>query len=227
MPEPARTLLEAALVAAVALGVGLCVNAVHPEGLSLTRDHFPAAAPQASMPANDEAPAADPARAAGRTAPVPDAVQAEPAVPEAEPAPAPGPAESAVLQRLHARGLRVLDLAEARAVFEDPAYAAGAYVFVDARGDDDYRAGHVPGAFQYDRFHPERHIDALLPACRAALQVVVYCLGGECEDSEFAALDLQHMGVDPQRIAVFAGGWTEWSAAGLPAETGARGGGDG
>ncbi|MBM3985771.1 MAG: rhodanese-like domain-containing protein, partial [Planctomycetes bacterium] len=143
------------------------------------------------------------------------------------PAAAPSAAGSAVLQRLHARGLAVLDLDATRAVFEDPACAAGAYVFVDARGDDDYRAGHVPGAFQYDRFHPERHIDALLPACHAALKVVVYCLGGECEDSEFAALDLQNMGIDPQRIAVFAGGWAEWSAAGLPAETGARGGGDG
>ncbi len=218
MKEPARTLLEAALVAAVALGGGLCANAVHPDGLSLGRDYFRTATPEAPAPAVEASPAVAPAVESGFT---------EPVLPAAAPAPAPGAAASAVLQRLHARGLRVLDLAEARATFEDPAYAAGAYVFVDARGDDDYRAGHVPGAFQYDRFHPERHIDALLPACHAALQVVVYCLGGECEDSEFAALDLQGMGIDPQRIAVFAGGWAEWSAAGLPVETGARGGGDG
>jgi rhodanese-related sulfurtransferase len=220
MKEPARTLLEAALVAAVALGGGLCANAVHPDGLSLGRDYFRTAAPEAPAPA----PAVE---ASPVPAPLIDSAHAEPVVPDVAPATGPGAPESAVLQRLHARGLQVLSLAEARATFEDPAYAAGAYVFVDARGDDDYRAGHVPGAFQYDRFHPERHINELLPACHAALQVVVYCLGGECEDSEFAALDLQGMGIDSQRIAVFAGGWAEWSAAGLPAETGARGGGDG
>ena len=199
MKEPARTLAEAALVGLATLAAGLAANALHPDGLSLSRDHFRTV--EAEIPAAGPAPPA--------------------------PAAASAPAEAEVVARLRARGLQVLSLAEARAAFEDPACAAGAWVFVDARGDDDYRAGHVPGAFQYDRFHPERHIDALLPACHAALKVVIYCLGGECEDSEFAALDLQGMGVDPQRLQVFAGGWAAWAAAGLAVETGARGGADG
>ncbi|MBM3984395.1 MAG: hypothetical protein FJ296_01690, partial [Planctomycetes bacterium] len=58
MKEPARTLLEAALVAAVALGGGLIVNAVHPDGLSLRRDYFRTAEPQAPAPAVEAGPAA-------------------------------------------------------------------------------------------------------------------------------------------------------------------------
>ncbi len=212
MKEPARTLAEAVLLGAATLGAGLVVNALHPDGLSLTRDHFRTAtdAPPAAAPPDAPPAPPGPSEAAG-VAPV---------------AAATGAVASEVADRLRARGLQVVSLAEARAIFEDPACAAGAYLFIDARGDAEYRAGHVPGAYQFDRYHPERHIEALLPACHAALKLVVYCLGGECEDSELATLDLQGMGVDPQRLQVYVGGLAEWTAAGLPVETGARGGGD-
>lgn len=223
MKEPARTLVEAVFVAAATLGAGLLANAASPDGLALTRDYFRTAAPTAPL---SQPVAAAPVPAAPPQAPAaPDEAHGAPVV--AEPTSAEDPATAAVIERLRARGLQPLTHAEALAVFEDPAREAGLYVFVDARGDDDFRAGHIPGALQFDRYHPERHLDAVLAACAGALKVVVYCIGKDCEDSELAALDLAGFGIPPHVLHVYAGGWSEWTAAGLPAETGATGGGDG
>jgi len=244
MKEPARTFIEALVVGAVALGAGLVANTLNPDGLSLTRDHFRTASPALV------APPAPPGMAAVVPRAAPDTPSADP---EAATAPATsgasgatgasgssrarGPAgaadgaqaaaDAAVSERLRQRGLQVVTHDEARALFEDPAYAAGAYVFVDARGDDAYRAGHVPGAVQFDRYHLDRHIESVQAACAGALKVIVYCIGVNCEDSEMAAQDLPAFGIDPRAVYVYVGGWTAWSAAGLPVETGARGGGDG
>ena len=66
----------------------------------------------------------------------------------------------------------------------------------------------------------------MLNPCLQASQIVVYCHGGDCEDSEFAALALtQSAGVPAQKIFIYPGGLTEWEASGQPVETGARGSG--
>jgi len=62
----------------------------------------------------------------------------------------------------------------------------------------------------------------VLPACLGALQVVVYCTGGQCEDSEFAAIMLRDAGIQRQNLFVYPGGINEWSALKLPVELGAR-----
>jgi rhodanese-related sulfurtransferase len=56
--------------------------------------------------------------------------------------------------------------------------------------------------------------------------VVVYCTGGECEDSHFAAELLREAGVPATNLAVYRGGIAEWEAARLPIETGPRGSGE-
>ena len=96
------------------------------------------------------------------------------------------------------------------------------FVFIDARDDRHYEEGHVPGAYQFDRYYPEKHLPAVLPACLTAMKVVVYCTGGSCEDSEFAALALKEAGVPQDRLLVYAGGMTEWGANGWPVEAGER-----
>jgi rhodanese-related sulfurtransferase len=257
MKEPARTLLEVLLVGAVALGAGLGANALNRDGLSLKRDYFrtatPATASEAARTSTDPgAPVAPttPASVTAHESPVPGHTAAGPTGAESASAPtsaaplatpttgagdaggaasaeAPDPVTEAASQRLRAEGLQVLTHAEAQALFEDPAYAAGAYVFVDARGDDAYREGHIPGAVQFDRYHPERHVADVTAACAGVLQVIVYCNGKNCEDSELAAQDLPALGIDPRIVHVYVGGWTEWSAAKLPIEKGARGGGGG
>jgi rhodanese-related sulfurtransferase len=213
MHEPARTLAEALLVAAAALGAGLLANALGDDGLSLTRDYFLTAAPPPVV--------ASTAPAAKRE----ESAAFEPAPPAVGTAADDGTA--AVFARLQARGLQTLTHAEALAIHADPAREAGLYVFVDARSEGDYRAGHIPGAVPFDRYHPEQHLDGVLAACTGAAKIVVYCIGQDCEDSELAALDLAGFGLPAAAIHVYVGGYTEWTAAGLPVETGAPGGGDG
>jgi rhodanese-related sulfurtransferase len=62
----------------------------------------------------------------------------------------------------------------------------------------------------------------VLPACQNARSIVVYCTGGNCEDSEFAALSLKEAGVPQERLAVYVGGITEWAAKAWPVEIGER-----
>ena len=62
----------------------------------------------------------------------------------------------------------------------------------------------------------------MLPPCLLAGQVVDYCTGGDCEDSEFAALTLSNAGVPKKKLFVFGGGMTEWATNGLPVEVGKR-----
>jgi rhodanese-related sulfurtransferase len=107
-------------------------------------------------------------------------------------------------------------------LFRDPEYEQELIVFVDARDDQHYEEGHVPGAYQLDRYYPENHLPTVLPACLNATRVVIYCKGGKCEDSYFAAQAFQEAGVPPERLCVYAGGIAEWGAARLPVETGAR-----
>jgi len=224
MNETARTVLEAVLIGVAALGVGLVTNSVNRDGLALDRDYFRTAD---VTPAAAHAPAAAPAptapHGAQRDTPPAPATAAAPQA-AAEGSGFADAEETATAARLREAGLQPLTQAQALAAFRDPQFASGATIFVDARKDEEYLDGHVPGAWQLDHYHLERYIDALLPVAHEALQVVVYCHGKDCSDSEQASLDLTGFGVDPARVAVYVGGWTAWTAAGLPVEKGPRGG---
>lgn len=198
-PATARLGRDLLLVGVLGLAAGLVANAVSPRGLSLTRDYFPAAPPAV-------APERPPAAAA------PTAPTASPALDSARPA-------------RTKRGLPRLSHDQVVALFHDPRYASGLVVFVDARDAAHYAAGHIPGAYLFDHYHPERYVATVLGATSIAERVVVYCNGGDCEDSELAALDLQSLGVAPEKIAIYGGGITAWQQRHLPMEAGARGGG--
>ncbi len=135
--------------------------------------------------------------------------------------PQPPPWDSPEAQ-LHAKGLNTLPMETVVGLFASPGYAADKVIFVDARNDEQYRAGHIPGAFAFDHYRPETSIAVVFPACLAASNVVVYCTGGDCEESGFAALALADAGVPRERLRIYVGGITEWQAAGRPVETGDR-----
>ena len=107
-------------------------------------------------------------------------------------------------------------------LFASPEYASQGVIFVDARNDAQYPAGHIPGAFAFDHYRPETAIAVVLPACLSATRVVVYCTGGACEESEFATRALADSGVPRDRLFIYVGGLTDWQAAGQPVEIGAR-----
>jgi rhodanese-related sulfurtransferase len=123
---------------------------------------------------------------------------------------------------LKGQGLNVTDHDQAIRLFRDPRRDQETIVFIDARQAGRYEAGHVPGAYPFDPFHPESHLPDLLPVCLTAETIVIYCTGGECEDSVLAARTLREAGVAADKLVVYPGGLAEWEAKGQPLETGPR-----
>ena len=89
-----------------------------------------------------------------------------------------------------------------------------------------YQQGHIPGAYEFDPYRPEKYFGDVLPVCQKAEQIVVYCNGGDCDDSESAALLLRDVGIPNQKLFVYGGGMAEWITNSLPVETGARNSGN-
>lgn len=231
-----EALCESGIVLVVGLGLGLAMNALDDDGLDLGRNHFPVLS--APSPSDGGAPAGDtaapshdadtprgtePAPETGTTAATGDAASGE--APSHDAAASPY-APAHVLARLQERGLHALSFEEAQAVFGDPMREYGAYVFIDARQPEPYAAGHIPGAYLFDRYRPERYLAEIQPLLGVAQKIVVYCTGGECEDSEYAADFLIQFGAPTSAVFVYVGGIAEWTARGMPLERGARDSGD-
>jgi len=183
--------MEAAVIVLAGLLLGLMANTFSPRGLKLGRDYFPKSPMAAGALARESAPASSNS-----------------------------PATNAVLARLRERGLQPLEQAAVVALFHE-VQSQGTVIFVDARNDAHFKAGHIPGAHQFDYYRPEVYLPAVLAACATAQEIVVYCTGGDCEDSELAATLLQESGVPRERLYIYPGGIAEWSANGLPLELGA------
>lgn len=187
-------------MAVVGALLALAANHVSPKGLNLARNYFPQVKPVSA-----------PAQANINSSP------AEAATNEAAP---PSEAESAIA-RLKAEGLQVVTLDEVKKLLHDPGYQTGSIIFIDARGDE-YPAGHIPGAYQFDYYHSDKYLPTVVPACQAASRIVVYCHGSDCQDAEMSALMLRDGGVPNEKLFVFSGGMTEWDEKKEPIETGAR-----
>ena len=83
--------------------------------------------------------------------------------------------------------------------------ATGAqWVLIDVRENDEFRAGHLPGARGIGRGILEYHIADEVPDTNT--EIVLYCRGGN--RSALAADALQTMGY--ANVASLRGGWREW-----------------
>ena len=93
---------------------------------------------------------------------------------------------------------------------------------MDARRRSQYERGHVPGAYCVPRNDPAA-LEQLVAAAQAAFQIVIYCQGGNCEDSIFTAQDLVYRhGIDPSLVYIYEGGWDEWTKFGGEQRAGAK-----
>jgi rhodanese-related sulfurtransferase len=115
-------------------------------------------------------------------------------------------------------GFQVMTYEQAREMFEGDMYAMGMCVFIDARNEDQYLECHIPGARRLDHYRLDQCLPDLIPVAMGADQVVLYCTGGNCEDSLFAAEDLLEAGVCWDNVWVYEGGIEEWVAKGAPTE---------
>lgn len=94
-------------------------------------------------------------------------------------------------------------------------------VLIDARSTAHYTEGHIPGAYQIDRYHLEEYVPPALPAMQEAGYVIIYCAGGDCEDSIFLATDLVYRyGIEKEVLYIYEGGMEEWEDLGHPIATG-------
>ncbi len=107
---------------------------------------------------------------------------------------------------------------EVRSWFEDPKLTAGLHVFVDARDQGLFDSGRIPGAVLVDHYRSDRYLPDALNILLPAERVIVYCHGGDCEDSIFLSHTLIENGIEPDHIYVFEGGYEEWEAQGMPVE---------
>lgn len=89
---------------------------------------------------------------------------------------------------------------------------AGTVLVVDVRPEEEYRAGHIPGAVSIPLAELERRVGGL-PARR---EVVAYCRGPYCVLAFRAVEILRLRGRRARRLM---DGFPEWRAAGLPVET--------
>ncbi len=197
-------LIETALVAAIGGMLAFAANWFSPRGLALSRNYFPGMATVSPPVLTSTNPVAGSTLVGSNSAATRERLNA----------------------LLKAEGLQPLDGKQAEQLFNDPRRAQGLIIFVDARNDVHYQAGHIPGAYQLDHYEfikqPVPWLTALLPVCQVAQQIIVYCNGGDCEDSRFAAIDLRDAHVPKEKLFVYEGGFTEWATNGLPVEIGSR-----
>lgn len=197
--ETLKVLREAIIVAVIGVVVALAANRLSPRGLSLTRNYFP------------KIKTAPPSVAATNSGPG-----------EARTDPSEITAADSPVARLKSEGLQVVNLDDVKRLLRDPGFQERLIIFLDARVDEEYQAGHIPGAYQLDYYHQDKYIATVLPLIQSATNIVVYCNGGDCQDSEMTALMLRDGGVPNEKLFVYAGGIAEWGDSKEPIETGAR-----
>ncbi len=93
-------------------------------------------------------------------------------------------------------------------------FARGALV-LDARRTKDFEGGHIAGAKSFSVW--ESDIDARVTALvgegrDGSIPVVLYCSGGDCEDSHMLAQKL--FGAGFENLLVYPGGWPDWQKRG-------------
>lgn len=106
-------------------------------------------------------------------------------------------------------GIRRVDSLQAREAWEKRQA-----VFLDARAGDLFKQGHVPGA----KSLPLDDFDLLFPRMILSRDsaIVIYCEGKDCEYAELLAQRLYAQGY--RKLAVFPGGWEEWTKGKNPVE---------
>jgi rhodanese-related sulfurtransferase len=87
----------------------------------------------------------------------------------------------------------------------------GSVVVLDVRPEEEYRAGHIPGALSV----PVDALEAALKTLPRDREVVAYCRGPYCVFSDEAVAFLRARGYRARRLRQ---GLPDWRAAGMPVE---------
>jgi rhodanese-related sulfurtransferase len=96
-------------------------------------------------------------------------------------------------------------------------HARGDILFLDARRTSVYRARHIAGARSIAIWEADADdkVKALFAEGRdQSAPIVIYCSGGECEDSHMLGQKLYFVGFD--NVLVYKDGLPDWEKRGLP-----------
>lgn len=104
-----------------------------------------------------------------------------------------------------------IDLARAWKLFQQ-----GNGMFVDARSEEEYNAGHIPGAMLLSSEMFDANIGSILSLIPLDTLIVTYCSGAACGSSREVAELLKEEGY--RNVKVYYGGWEDWVKAGYPVE---------
>jgi rhodanese-related sulfurtransferase len=95
-------------------------------------------------------------------------------------------------------------------------YDKGHVLFVDARSQNNYEQGHIPGAVSLPLGQFDQMIESFLSKHALDQPMVAYCSGRTCEDSHHLARLLLEAGFTDVRV--FIDGFPGWEAEGYPVE---------
>lgn len=93
----------------------------------------------------------------------------------------------------------------------------GAVVF-DARPEEQYAQGHLPGAVNVPAGKAAEQIDVFYAYAAPDGEVILYCGGDECDDSLVVHDLLAQYGFT--NIRLYLGGWRDWHKADMPVQKG-------
>ncbi len=139
----------------------------------------------------------------------------QPKAPAVEPKPAEAPkgaAEETLTQAQIDKGHITIKQAHALYTANPPAY------FVDTRRKEEYEAGHVKDAWGIPLAAFHGKTPSLVKDIDRSEIFVVYCIGGDCDESEQVAKQLDQMGY--KHVFVMHAGFPGWEKAGLPIDKG-------
>ena len=96
-------------------------------------------------------------------------------------------------------------------------------VVLDARSSADYEIAHISGAYLADHYHQQKYIEPIQDLLMSAPIIVVYCKGGDCEDSIFLARDLAYKyDLSIESLYIYEGGMNDWQHYRHPITTGSQ-----
>jgi rhodanese-related sulfurtransferase len=99
-------------------------------------------------------------------------------------------------------------------------------LFLDARRTSVYEQGHIAGARPYSVWESDiedkvrKLFDERSDQSAQELPIVIYCSGGDCEDSHMLAQKL--WGIQFNNVYVYKDGFPDWQQHGAPVHTGAN-----
>ncbi len=88
-------------------------------------------------------------------------------------------------------------------------------VFLDARENEDYSAGHIKNALSLPYYDFSNHKQVLENLDKSST-LVIYCAGTDCDLSILLGKQLSETGY--KRVYIFFGGWNDWLNAEYPVD---------